>query len=330
MIEGRQDMNRKKLYIFLGAEAILCLAAATFNSLHSGIGYEEIAAFPFAQIGTLLRWMSLSGIAGNIAAVILYLAIGAAPFLYSVRLSMENKAETEDLLLLVISLLLFVMMYFMVNPGCISISQNLGGPTSWGKAIWGGAFYSVLIGYLFLKMLRKITQSGTGKILETLKALFMIAAALLVCAVFYIGVSSVFSDIAAVKTANTDPFVSLSLTNCFIVIRFALQNAAAVLDIVILLMAARLAGALKTERYGEEVVGAADALASFCKKAVIAMILCSMTSNILQLLFSGSLHKADFVTQIPLDSVILVLVMFLLARYFAESKEIQEDNELFI
>ena len=88
-------MNRKKLYIFLGAEAILCLAAAVFNSVSSGIGYEEIAAFPFAQIGALLRWMSLSGTAGNIAAIILYLAIGAAPIIYTIRLSKKKKRKQK-------------------------------------------------------------------------------------------------------------------------------------------------------------------------------------------------------------------------------------------
>ena len=222
------------------------------------------------------------------------------------------------------------MMYFMVNPGCISLNANLGGPASFGKAVLGGAFYSVLIGYLFFKVLRKITQSETGKILETLETLFVISAAVLVCAVFYIGASSVFADIAAVKTANTDPFVSLALTNFFIVIRFTLENIATVLDIVILFMALRLADALKIDRYGEEVVNAADALASFCKKAVVAMMLCSMTSNILQLLFSGSIRKADFMTRIPLDSIILVLIMFLLARYFAESKKLQDENESFV
>ena len=330
MIEGQRGMNRKKLYIFLGAEAILCLAAAIFNSISSGIGYAEIAAFPFAQIGTLLRWMSLSGTAGNIAAVILYLALGAAPIVYSLWLSKKDRAETEDLLLIVMSIFLFVMMYYMVNPGCISINAGLGGASAYGKAVFGGAFYSVLIGYLFFKILRRITKSETGKLLDTLKAIFVITAAVLVCAVFYIGVSSIFSDIAAVKTANTDPFVSLAATNAFVVIRFVLGYAATVLDIIIIIMAIRLTEALKADRYGEEVVASANALASFCKKAVIAMMLCSMTSNILQLLFGGSLHKADFVTQIPLDSVILVLVMFLLARYFAESKKIQEDNELFI
>ena len=323
-------MSRKKLYIILGVETILCLAAAIYNSMSSGIGYAEIAAFPFAQIGMLLRWMSLSGAAGNIAAIIMYLAIGAAPILYALWLSKKDKAETEDLLLLVISVFLFVMMYFMVNPGCISINANLGGSASFGKAVLGGAFYSVLIGYLFFKVLRKITLSETGKILDTLKVLFVISAAMLVCVVFYIGASTVFTDIAAVKTANTDPFASLALTNFFIVIRFALENTATVLDILILFMAIRLADALKTDRYSEEVISAADALASFCKKAVIAMMLCSMTSNILQLLFSGSLRKVDFMTRIPLDSIILVLIMFLLARYFADSKKLQDENESFV
>ena len=70
---------KKKFWIcLLAAEAAACIAFCLLQSRFSGI-FTDLLAFPFQQLGLGLRALSLSGAAGNAAAIVLYLALCLSP-----------------------------------------------------------------------------------------------------------------------------------------------------------------------------------------------------------------------------------------------------------
>ncbi len=323
-------MKIKTLIIVLSIGALLSIIAAVYGPGLSGSAVAGLMSFPFAQIGGLLRALSLAGAFGNIAAILLYAALGLAPLLLLFWRVRKKKAHLEDSLLVALSALLFFMMYLMVNPALISKVIVLGGMSGMGKAVIGGTFYSLLIGYLIFRLLRRISHSKAAEMLKWLQLIFALSAAALVFSVFYLALLGIIGNIQEVKLANTDPAVSLAMTNTFIVIRFVLQQIPVFLSVWLLILAIKLTEALKQDRYGEEAVTAAGRLGAFSKMTVAVTVICSIATNLLQLIFSKSLHTSHFSVQVPFVPLALMLIMLLLAQYFADSSRLHKDNQLFI
>jgi hypothetical protein len=322
-------MKTKTFAILLGAEAMICATAALLFAGQQSSGYLVIAQFPFAQLGLLLRALSLSGSFGNVAAFALYIGICAVPLLFVALHIKRRTFKAEDILLIVMSGFAFYMMYMMINPALFRlipcyISEDIG------RAVLGGAFYSILVGYLVFRLLRRADGAVTDSLLRILRLLLGVAAVVVVFGISYIGVADVKAKLAAILSGNTDPAVSLGLTNFFMGLRFVLTQLPAFMELVIFLMGMRLCLHLSTDRYGEEAVAAARKLASFSKKTVIVILLSCIILNLAQILFAGSLVSVDFLTTLPLDSLIVALAALLLARYFAESRALAQDNQLFI
>lgn len=335
-------MKIKNLAMVLVIEAVLCLLAACLaipsaNALSTGL------SFPFAQIGGWLRTLSLSGGWGNIAAILVYGAIGLVPLLYFLWRLLKKKVKPEDFLLVVMGVLLFVMMYLMVNPALFNkqVPEDLSGLGEMisqfreslqlsGKVAWGTSFYSVFIGYLILKLLRGVGGAGTAGVLDWIQRLLALTAAILVFSVFYLGVLGINTTILEVKSTNTNPDISLAATNAFIIIRNILRLAPVALSIGLVLLAIKLAEALKEDKFGQEMVLLAGRLAALCRVTVIVTVICTVIANLLQLLFNYYLLNTYFSAQVPIFSLLLTLILLVLAQYFADSSKIHQDNQLFI
>ena len=323
-------MKIKTLLIVFSIGALLCILAAAFGPALSGSALTGLMSFPFAQVGSLLRAMSLAGAFGNIVAILLYAALGLAPLLLLFWRVIKKKICLEDSLLVGLSALLFFMMYLMINPALISKMFVLGSMSGVGKAVLGGTFYSLLVGYLIFRLLRRISHSKAAEMLKWLQLIFALIAAALVFSVFYLALLGMIGNIREVKLANTGPAVSLAMTNTFIVIRFVLQQIPVLLSVWLLILAIKLTDALKQDRYGEEAVTAAGRLGAFSKMTVAVTVICSIATNLLQLIFSKSLHTSHFSIQVPFVPLALMLIMLLLAQYFADSSRLHKDNQLFI
>ena len=102
------------------------------------------------------------------------------------------------------------------------------------------------------------------------------------------------------------------------------------LSIGLVLLAIKLAEALKEDKFGQEMVLLAGRLAALCRVTVIVTVICTVIANLLQLLFNYYLLNTYFSAQVPIFSLLLTLILLVLAQYFADSSKIHQDNQLFI
>ncbi|MBR2045670.1 MAG: hypothetical protein IJ958_06000, partial [Agathobacter sp.] len=107
----------------------------------------NILNFPLEQIGWGLRQLSLSGGVGNVVAILLFLFVGVLPCGVFLLLKKKGKALFIDWMLVGLSVVLLLVLYYMINPGLLPVSI-IG-----SKMLLGSAFYSVLIGYLVLRVI---------------------------------------------------------------------------------------------------------------------------------------------------------------------------------
>ena len=335
-------MKHKVFIIILFLEAFICIGFTLFNVTTSATAFMTISTFPFAQIAGFLRALSLSGMVGNLFATIIFILVGIIPLIFLSVILYKKKFRIEDTLLILTSTLLFATVYLMINPSYLSdmfILKNLEG---YGQTMLGTTIYSVIIGYFVLKFMRIISKSETSMLLKYSKILLFTISVVLVYVIFGSQFNSLITNINAVKNQNTDSSIlslipnmtventSVSFTNIFIIIFYILNQIPTLLDIIIVFMTINLIDELSFDRYSDNVITAANKLAFICKAAIITSMLTSIIVNITGMIFSKYLLKLDFSTTIPIISIVLVLIVLLSAKFFAESKKIKQDNDLFV
>jgi hypothetical protein len=269
-------MKQKTLLIIWGFFAVVFLAVSIKGS--QGLDYESVISFPYVQIGGFLRRLSLSNATGNIFALYIYIGLCLIPIAYFAVKMLKKKAKAEDFLLVVSGIFLFIMLYLMINPAFIFKAGNILSV----KTMLCGSFYSILIGYIVLKMLRKFGESGTKAMLTILQRILVFIGVVLIYSVLGSGLTGLINNIEALKLNNTDPDVQTGLTNFFFVLRYILELLPILFELTVIYHARNLCSELATDRYGESVVSTACKLGTYCKYSVAFAMLSYITVNILQ------------------------------------------------
>lgn len=336
-------MGKKKFLIVSVIEAVFCVIWQ-LAGLSGSIGMTALSAFPFEQIGDGLRALSLSGTVGNVIAIILYILFCGLPFLALLIIHKKRKVYLEDGLLAMLSTLMFFAMYFMINPGIMgSALGGYFGAVGVGKLSLGVVLYSVLVGYVVLRALRRAFSADMNRLQNDFKVILYILGVYFVWAAFGISFGDLQASLRELAAGNTmnsvDAFSgtfgvgvtgSLGLSRVFLVIRYVVDILPYLLDVVIILTGLELVDALKEDRYSEKVVLLAQKLAKWCGVTLAVAILSNLAFNLLQLIFADKLLVIDGVVQLPILSILFVLIVLLVARLLSENKALKDDNDLFV
>jgi len=309
---------RKILWILLGLEAALCVAFCVLR-VTGGDLMLALLSFPFAQIGDGLRALSLSGGLGNAAAFVLYIALSLTPLIPLLIMRKRRNLRLEDSLLGLLSIVLFVVLYLSINPGLLVWME--GATLAVGRVILGSVAYSMLVGYLVLRLLRAVSAQDGEKLFRYMQFALCAAAAFFVYAA--LGVS--LPALVAAMTAESG-----ALDMAFHVLQFITDALPYTLNLAIVFAALRLLAALCADRYAQETVDAALRLSRLCTRVLAATVLANIAFNLLQLLFANALTNINSTLRLPLDSLIFVLLTLLLTRFIASGKALSDENRMFI
>lgn len=322
-------MKRNFFAGILAAEAAACVVLCIIQASFEGV-FSAAIAFPFEQIGSYLRALSLSGTSGNVVAVAIYFAVSLSPAAVLLILRKRRGLRAEDGLLGLLSAVLFAVLYFMVNPGLVGALA--GGETgqSVGKAVLGGVVYSVLCGYFVLRVLRLFSLGGTDKLAFYMTVMLNLLNVLFVYLAFGACFDGLLNSIAALRAGNTGNEHLLNASYVFLVLRFVADALPYILDVFVVFAALRLLDEMRADRYSAETVAAAERVSKLCGTAVAVAILSNIGLNVLQLLFLKSLMVVNSSVQIPVFSITFVLAALLLTRLVTENKQLKDDNDMFV
>lgn len=290
---------------------------------------QDIFTFPFGQIGEALRTLSLASAAGNIAATAIYLFISIAPVLYLVYRVARQKKEPDaiDILLIMMSVMLFIMMYFMVNPGYIN--SGLYGAMPGKGAALAMTFWSMAVGYAVLKCMKASAGTDEEKLAKYLKVILIAVAAV-------IGINmilGIFTEVipAARGVKEIDQQLNSDYnTALFLWIKYFADKVPSVLNIVVIIHGVKMVDQLRLDRYSQATIAAAENLSWICRISVTVMILTSIAVNLFQFLVWTKVYKTSYVVDIPLLSIVLCIAVLLLAKFFASDKAMKEDHDMII
>lgn len=322
-------MKRKAFILFLGFEAALCILLSLFQETLPK-AFISVMAFPFEQTALGLRALSLSGSTGNTIAILLYVAICLGPAIVLYLLSKMRSLYPEDWLLIVLSVVLFPVIYLMINPGMLHDPLLwVAGPDP-GKALLGNIIWSVIVGYILLRILRHLSAADTARLHRYMAALLYGLSILFVYLAFGSGFRDLLNSIESLRASNTGNEHTLGISCAFLVLQYIINTLPYVLDILVVFAGLRLLTQLQADRYSEASVGAAHNLSRLCGRALVVIVVSNTGFNLLQFIFMKNLRVVNSVVQIPILSIAFLLAALLLSQYIRENKQLKDDNDMFI
>ncbi len=341
----------------------------------SGKILEMILSFPFKQLGVLLRRMSLASDAANIGAWILYVAICIIPaVIFAIKL-IKKKSQKEDLLLPVISAVLFYVMYIMVNPSLVLDTTYLIDDYI-GYGAFGAIVYSSVLGYLVLKLIRKFNSAEQKSMCKWLNVL-LCGLNIILMVNMVLGLEGLLATIKSVNENNYDEFADVyssinedwnldiqgdayeslmdsevaqdlgfagyeyqglgldvnelvRLTCIFLILRYIVSIIPYITAIVIIVMVQKFLGEYGKSGVSDETVVLGNKVSDVAIKAAIISVLTNIGFNILQMIFFRDLLDTYTKVELPMISLIFILAMPLITKLITTSKEIKEENEMFV
>lgn len=325
-------MKKRGMPLILIAEATACVVFCFLRTSFFG-NFTSLAAFPFEQAGYVLRQMSLSGTAGNAAAIVLYLTLGLFPCFAWLLLKKQGRLLAVDHLLTALSALLLAVIYYMVNPGLI-VSAVPGT----GKWLLGCTFYSALSGYLVIRVLAVCRRARPETLESVLQGLLGFLKMVFVYLIFGQSLDRLLNSLRNMGNVSGGLYAdgaaqgaqSVGLTCLFFGFGYLVDVLPYVFDLGIVFLAGRLLAALKADRWGDAAVELADRLAEFCAKALGITAGADVMFNVLQVLFGAGLYRMDLVIHVPVLSILFVLAALLSARYIHEAQKLKKEHDLII
>ncbi|HWQ59516.1 MAG TPA: hypothetical protein VN540_10885 [Clostridia bacterium] len=321
-------MKRKLFYVLLALEAAACVALCLAKDALPNL-LTVAVAFPFEQLGLGLRALSLAGRFGNAAALALYAAFCLLPAGYLFFIRSKRGWHAEDALPVLVSALLFAVVYLMINPREIGARLPFPGESGlvMGKAVLGSVIYSVLIGYVVLRALRLAFESGSDRLYASLSVLLALMSLLFVWAVFYM----CFGDMVNAFAALEENAVSVpGVRRVFVALRFLAGALPYALDFFIVLVVRRLFDEMRADRYSDAAVSASRRLSRWCAGALAATVVTNIGFNVLQLLCAKALTDFNSTLNLPLTSILFALAALLFSRIVAENQKLKRDSDLII
>ena len=309
----------KKTWIALGIEAVGCAAIAM--SLRE-LGMEA-AAFPYAQLGALLRGLSFSGKAGNIAAWALLILIACLPGIWLIYARTKRAWRAEDGLPALIACLMVPALYGAVNPEWLA--GALGFPeASLAVAAVAACLNALWIAYIALRVLRRTRENGEQALLKDMDVILLAGMAALVAAAFCGVPAALRGQLAQAAAGNTE---GLGMTKTLIFWGALVDEIPLMGDFWALAEARKL---ICARRAGEAGLREAEALARRSSLAIAATVLSQAALNLVVALTARWNRAIQLNVNLPVGELTIALALMLAARGIAENKRLRDDSALFI
>lgn len=287
--------------------------------------------FPWAQLGTALRRLSLSGTVGNAAAWSLFLLIGAIPLAAAAILYARRRGSKADILLAALSLMLYVSMWFYINP---SYMNEYLSPLPMGEFsgyLLGTVLYSLLLTWILLRCIIRYEKAEYRKLMSGFR--FLLYAYILVLAIealFQGGVEFIASCQALGENNSAASDLQLNISTFFLILQAGTGLLPKMAELMLLVMGAGFLRSFERDAFSQDTLTRLERLRIASGRLLMLILISNAGVSILQLIFARFLLSSSHIIVFPLAEIIVVLGIRMLSLLYLESKRLKEDNDLFI
>ena len=283
---------------------------------------------PFVLLGDLLRKLSLSGTVGNVIAIVLYSLISLIPCFIYLWMKKKNKVQKVDYLLPLISIYVFIMLYYLVNP-TLAMANAVTASSEMGSYMFIALFFSIVFGYIVLKGIIFCTsnnEKGLQKgICFLLYVMIGILAVVIVCE-FAVNLPEAIKVLREGNTMVND----LEMTIVFLVLQKIVVVIPQIFEIVIIIMLTIFIKEFVKDSYSKNGIRLLEQIGNLCMKMLKVTVAANVGYNLLQMIMRNRLYQINIDTTVPVFSMVLILGLFIITKYMRESQKLKEENDMFI
>ncbi len=313
--------------LFLVVIAISCIIFVLTGPRLSS-NYLLIAVFPWHQIALLLRTLSLSGSIGNGVAIVLYLLLCSSPVLILLGIRKKRKLVNEDSALIIASIVLFIILYYMINPALVPFPSDRNSLVY--QAVICGILYSAFLSYFLLRAVRLLSAGDIKQLGQYLQIVLFFTQTYLLLVVFGAQFGSFLYEIHTLQAGNIGNTHTLSLSYLFLTSKYIFNCLPDICNIILIFRIFSLLEEWKKDRYSPETVQASKQLSQFCLKAIVFIAITQLGFNLFQLLLQSAIRTISIVLYLPVTSLLFLIVTLLINRFVIETKQLKDENDQFI
>ncbi|MBR6477789.1 MAG: hypothetical protein IKS85_05015, partial [Lachnospiraceae bacterium] len=269
-----------------------------------------------------LGLLAKAGSVGNGIAVALWIGVCAIPAVLAFGYGRGKDVRLERISLFVLSGVLLLSLYGMVNPHVFypALASNSIEYQGLVKAIFGITIWATVILFLILRLIRFLRQGNKEQLLKYVRlALYAL------CILFAAKAVTPFTD--GISTLLSPEQVTLD--KVIGVLRIIAGSLPYVLGIAVMLRAMALLE-LAAKESQDGIAEAAQRVSQFSCTALGIMTMTSAAFNLIQIVAMRWLSNVLVSLEIPVISIAFVVMILLFTRLLIENKKLQDDNNLFI
>lgn len=282
--------------------------------LGSGLRDKDLIyllSLPFAFVADIIKELSLGSTFGNVLAWIIYLVIIAIPILILLLLIKRKNFIKPDLLLIFISLVLGLGIYYLINP-----SENM---TAASMIAISPLIESIIIAYVIIRIILKAQRDDLSLAPGYLRHLLII----LFTAFVFMAYLCLLNTL--INSQGTDAL--LEATNFL----------AALFSSIIYFMVARITKKVadlcllyQKDRFDQKIRESLKAINRLSMRTLIVIVTVPIVLNALYVLLGSKLKEVNSSLTVPLLPLIFVLLGLFLMRLFEDLADLKNDNDLLI
>lgn len=287
--------------------------------------------FPWEQAGLWLRSLSLSGPSGNTAAWILYLCTGALPLGVMLFLQSRQRAAKCDWLLPVLSAALYTGLWFFTNPSYMDKYLTPVPAAGLAKYTLAAVIYSLLLTWILLRFMARRQQAGFRRLLPGLRYLLYLYILALAVDSFLICGPEFLNACRELKESNSGAAASLLNTSIlFLALGSIVRLIPYLSELVLLAAGTRFLYCFEKETFGPGACIWLQRLKLYSGRLLALILLSNVGFSVLQLFCSRFILSSNHTIVFPISRIIVVCAIHMLSFFYLESKQLKEDNDMFI
>lgn len=317
-------MKRKIIFF------IICIGFIVIGFLKvTDLSTMSFMILPLSLLGNLLRWMSLEGTGGNVLSVLLYLLLVSLPLVYlGINIKKKKFNKIDYTFLPIITIMMAYILYYFINPHVLFgmtnavIQQHLTGEDlkNLEVILLSGVayiFYIVIVIYLLLKLSH---NKFLGQI-SFFKILIDIAIIIYAFSILAIGLSS-----SITLYQNT----VVEIEKALIVFKYIAEIALFGITVYLFELFKNFIVELDKDGFQDTLLISLAKLQSLSLVLLIGTLALQGIINLIQFLIMSQLNDVNFVFDLPIGMMIILLMILIFSRYVSRVIKMKKENELII
>lgn len=315
--------------LLFAIEMLVCIVMTRIIKV-DGLDIKNLLVYPFVSFAENLFDISKSG--NNFLAWLILIEVSLIPIMILVVMIVLKKFRRIHIMLPVLSLCIFFMSYIFINP---SVMVNLFGKNGYYSILdleiaICYVFYILVITYIIALLIGIFKNLNEGKIIGCLQFIIIAIGMLLISNEVYLDYILSANSYRSTYKEISEFGIDTSCTKLFYGIKYIVELVPCIIYIIMAIKGIDILDEMKKDRFSDTALKKVKTLSKISMWGIGAMLVVNLVYNIATIICLSKLYGDYRCFEIPGYLIVFSLCILLFAKYMEDTKQIKEDNDMFV